>query len=97
MYKKPIKTFHKVRQADSLNTGSVSFETLGDKIVKAFSYGADMGEQVSVQYDCNVDPESKDYKHEVDVLSEPNADFFDIAEQFGEMVEQSAPPQETNE
>lgn len=93
MYKKPIKTFHEVRKADSLNTGSVAFETLGDKIVKAFSYGADMGVQVSVQYDENVDPDSKEYNHEVDVLSEPNADFFDIAEQFGEMVDQLAPPQ----
>lgn len=72
-------------------------EKLGDKILKAFKYGADFGAQSSVTYDADADPDSADFRHEVDVLCDPNQDFTDIAEHFGKIVEQSAPPQETNE
>lgn len=81
----------------TLGTEDRTFETLGDKIIAASKYGSDMGVSMSVSYDENADPDSKNYKHEVDVLGDPNFDFFDIAEQFGEMVEQSAPSPETNE
>lgn len=63
--------------------------TLGDKIVQAALYGADLGPSVSVSYDESVNDDSD--THEVDMLSSPNMDFFDIAEQSGHLVESMAP------
>lgn len=57
---------------------------LGDKIRSALDKGADLGVRVSVSYD------EKDAV-DVDILSSPNHDFFDIADEVGRMVEQAAP------
>lgn len=62
-----------------------TFSTLGDKIMQAAKYGADLGAPVSVTYD---EADSSD----VDILSSPNHDFFDIAEEFGKMVDLTTPP-----
>lgn len=64
-------------------------EFLGDKIVKAAKYGADLGVTVSVNFDENV-VDGGD-AHEVDVLASPNMDFFDIVEQTGRMADAPTP------
>lgn len=64
-------------------------ELLGDKIIKAAKYGADLGASVSVNFDEDV-VDGGD-AHEVDILASPNMDFFDIAEQTGRMADVSTP------
>lgn len=66
------------------------FETLGVKILRSLELGADLGAKIAVNYD---DENSDD----VDVLTSPNHDFFDIAEEFQRMVDQTPPPQSSME
>lgn len=61
--------------------------TLGDKIRSAQKYGANLGTSVPVSYD---DP--NDEVKGVDVLASPNHDLFDIAEEFGRLVDSSSAP-----
>lgn len=55
------------------------YKSLGDQILEAFHYGSDIGSPAVVNYDP-ADVES------VDVMTDPNHDFFDIAEQYGEAM-----------
>lgn len=64
---------------------------LGDRILEAALYGADLGTVVPVSFDEDVADDST--AHDVDILASPNHDFFDIAESVGHMVEAQAPPQ----
>lgn len=65
---------------EPFNKDGSTFETLGDKILKATKYGADIGSPVTVSGDA-------DDENGVDVLSSPNHDFFDIADEFGCLVD----------
>ena len=67
------------------NPQNEPYNSLGDQILQAVHYGSDVGTPAVVQYD-NPDTD------EVDVLTDPNHDFFDIAEQYGEQVATPAPP-----
>lgn len=84
MYKKNVNKGCSVPPADFNPVGD-EFTTLGDKILSAINYGSDLGNTVPVDYD-------EDDINGVDVLSSPNHDFFDIAEEFGEMIEERAVP-----
>lgn len=64
------------------NKRGAIYEDLGDKILKSIEVGADLGSPESVKYD------EKDQKG-VDVLTDPNHDFFDIAEDYGEVIAKS--------
>lgn len=90
MYKKYVKSGTKRSSNVSFNTNGSEFKTIGDKIHRALLYGEDVGLSMSVDYD---DEDS----NEVDVLSSPNHDFHDIAEQFGEMVEEFNPPVDSSD
>lgn len=67
------------RSNEPFNKDGSTFETLGDKILKATKYGADLGSPVVVSGDSE--------ETGVDVISSPNHDFFDIAEEFGRLVD----------
>lgn len=68
---------------------------LGSKIIECFVDGADLGVQVTPSYDEEVMDDSTN--HDVDLLSSPNHDFFDIAE-TGHLVEaMPSQPVETKE
>lgn len=69
-------------------------KSLGQRIVEAIYTGADIGTSVPVTYDNPDDSPNR----EVDVLSSPNHDFFDIAEHFGEVSRtDSVIPKDNNE
>lgn len=70
---------------NTFNPNNEPYQSLGDQILKAVHYGSDVGAPAIVQYD---DPDTD----QVDVLTDSNHDFFDIAEQYGEHVAASAPP-----
>lgn len=61
------------------NLNGEPYQSLGDRIKASLEYGADIGSPAVVQYD-NEDTE------EVDILTDPNHDFFDIAEQYQQDV-----------
>lgn len=61
------------------------YESLGEKIIKAVEYGSEIGAPATVQYDEST-------TDDIDVMTSPDHDFFDIAEQFGERVNTPAPP-----
>ena len=76
-----------VAQGDSRNLFNASgapYESLGSRIRSSLQYGTDVGSPVVVQFDS---PDSE----EVDVLTDPNHDFFDIAEQYQQEVKPVAP------
>lgn len=85
---KPRRSF--VPGITSLCDTGDEFETLGVKILRSLELGADLGAKIAVNYD---DETSDD----VDVLTSPNHDFFDIAEEFQQMVDQTPPPQPSME
>lgn len=89
MYKKNVKSLYHVPTCD-FNPTADEFSTLGDKILSAVNYGSDLGNTVTVDYD-------EDDINGVDVLSSPNHDFFDIASEFGELVEAQAVPKVSQE
>lgn len=68
------------------------FKTLGDKIVECSQYGADIGSSVKVDYDTSDVVDGAKDSHDVDIMSSPNVDFFDIYEESGHMVEVAGPP-----
>lgn len=84
--KKPRRYSPSCVRRSSLDDTGGEFETLGVKILRSFELGADLGAKIAVNYD---DENSDD----VDVLTSPNHDFFDIAEEFQQMVEQTPAPQ----
>lgn len=71
--------------AEVFNRNGEEFETLGTKILKSLKNGANLGSPSLVAYD-----EAK--TSGVDVTSSPNHDFFDVAEEFGQQIEKTAPP-----
>lgn len=64
------------------NRRGVIAESLGDKILKSIEMGADLGAPEPVKYD-------EQGQDGVDVMTDPNHDFFDIAEQYGEKIADS--------
>lgn len=72
----------------AFNVSGRSYESLGDRITKSLEIGADLGSPAVVNY------AEFDDMDNVDVMSSPNHDMFDIAEQFGEKIAQGvgAPP-----
>lgn len=60
------------------------FETIGDRLLLSFRYGADVGPTITPKYDTSAD------NGNVDVLCSPDHDFFDIAEQFGKLAPQQS-------
>lgn len=78
---RPLKMSVRGR-VSKFNERGVIAEKLGDKILMAVEMGADLGSPASVKYD-EVGQEG------VDVMTSPNHDFFDIAENYGEQIAQS--------
>lgn len=76
--KRLVYSHHKSN--NPFNKDGSEFCTLGDKILKATKYGADIGSPVTVTGDA-------EDENGVDVLSSPNHDFFDIADEFGRLVD----------
>lgn len=66
-----LKRFSKAKNA---------FETIGDRLLLSFKYGADVGPTITPKFD------TMDDNGNVDVMASPDHDFFDIAEQFGKLV-----------
>lgn len=62
------------------NPNGDPYQSLGDRIKASMEYGADIGSPAVVQYDAE-DTE------EVDILTDPNHDFFDIAEHYQQNVQ----------
>lgn len=58
------------------NKDNEPYTSLGEKIRASLEYGSDVGSPVPVQYD----PSDME---DVDVMTSPDHDFFDIAEEFG--------------
>ena len=87
MYKKNVNKRMVTPIADFNPVGD-DFQTLGSKILSAVQYGSDLVNSIPVTFD---DEDSED----VDILSSPNHDFFDIAEVTGEMIEASNVPTDT--
>lgn len=56
------------------------YQSLGDRIKSSLEYGADIGSPAVVQFDA-------DDTVEVDILTDPNHDFFDIAEHYQQNVQ----------
>lgn len=69
---------------NAFNSKKEPFETIGDRLLLSFKYGADVGPTITPKYD------SADDNGNVDVLASPDHDFFDIAEQFGKLVPQQS-------
>lgn len=82
---RPINTVRTNNVDNIFNPKNEPYQSLGDQILNAVQYGSDVGTPAVVQYD---DPDTD----AVDVLTDPNHDFFDIAEQYGEQVATPAPP-----
>lgn len=57
------------------NPKNEPYQSIGERIRSAVEYGSDLGSPAVVQYDSN---DSED----IDVLTDPNHDIFDIAESF---------------
>ena len=76
-------------KTNPMNANGEPYESLGDKILSALDYGTDSGTPAIVQYD-DADTD------EVDVLTDPNHDFFDIAETYQTEVAPTPAPQQTN-
>lgn len=62
--------------SNKFNKDNEPYTSLGDKIRSSLEYGSDVGSPASVQFDPS-DTE------DVDVMTSPDHDFFDIAEEFG--------------
>lgn len=71
--------------ANRFNERGIIAEKLGDKILKAIEFGADLGSPAQIKFDDKG-------QDGVDVMTSPNHDFFDIAENFGEQIAQSVGP-----
>lgn len=65
---------------NDFNPNNEPYQSLGSRIKASLEYGADIGSPAVVQYD-------KDDTDEVDILTDPNHDFFDIAEHYHMNVE----------
>lgn len=70
--------------SNDFNPNNEPYESLGDKIKASLQYGSDIGSPAVVQYD----PEDTE---DVDVLTDPNHDFFDIAEEYQTKIVPLAP------
>lgn len=70
--------------SNKFNRNDEPYQALGDQIISSIEYGSEIGSPAVVQYD----PSDTD---EVDVMTSPDHDYFDIAEQFGGNVS-PAPP-----
>lgn len=62
--------------SNKFNKDNAPYQSLGEKIRASLEYGSDVGSPVAVQYDPS-DVE------DIDVMTSPDHDFFDIAEEFG--------------
>lgn len=62
------------------NPNGEPYQSLGDRIRASLEYGADIGSPAVVQFDA-------DDTDEVDILTDPNHDFFDIAEHYQQNVQ----------
>lgn len=80
----PIVVDRDGKSENVFNPKNEPFRSLGDMIDSALEYGIDIGSPAVVQYD-------ETDANEVDVLTDPNHDFFDIAESFGREVDAPAP------
>lgn len=76
--------------SNDLNPDNEPYESLGEKILASLEYGSDIGSPAVVQYD----PSDTD---DVDVLTDPNHDFFDIAEEYQTKIVPLAPKAENTE
>lgn len=83
--KRPINLTTASTTTNIFNPNNEPFESLGDKILTAIHYGSDIGTPATVQYD-------KSDTDDVDVFTDPNHDFFDIAEEFKNRIHNPAPP-----
>lgn len=64
----------------TLNELGEKFETIGTKVLRALSTNEKVSDIVSVTYD-------ESDVNGVDVMTSAKHDFFDIAEEFGEIIE----------
>lgn len=83
--KRPINVTTASTIKNTFNPNNEPYESLGDKILTAAHYGSDIGTPAVVQYD-------KSDSEDVDVFTDPNHDFFDIAESYGKQMHNPAPP-----
>lgn len=81
---KALNRSRAIRTDNPFNRKSLPYKSLGAQIIEAVKYGSEIGAPAVVQYD-EADSEA------VDVLTSPDHDFFDIAEQFGQEVATPAP------
>lgn len=73
-------------EVNPCNRKGEPYQSLGSKIRSAIEYGSETGAPAVVQYDA---PDTD----EVDILTDPNHDFFDIAEEYSsQFVATPAPP-----
>ena len=66
------------------NPNNEPYQSLGERIRSAVEYGSDLGSPAVVQYDS-------DDSDDVDVLTDPNHDIFDIAESFQQNLTPATP------
>ena len=66
------------------NPNNEPYQSLGERIRSAVEYGSDLGSPAVVQYD----PDDSD---DIDVLTDPNHDIFDIAESFQQDLTPATP------
>lgn len=81
---RPLNVSRVVTTKNVFNANGEPYQSLGDKILSAIHYGSDVGTPAVVQYD-------KETTDQVDILTDPNHDFFDIAEQYGQEYVNPAP------
>ena len=74
-----------IDSANNFNPKDERYQSLGDKIRESVEYGADIGSPAVVQFD-------EEGNEMVDILTDPNHDFFDIAEEYGMKVDTPVPP-----
>lgn len=72
-------------QLNPFNDDDAEFVCLEDRIKLATESGADIGARVNPQYDA-------DDTNDIDIMCSLRHDAMDIAEAFGKMPEQVAPP-----